>query len=88
MHNIYLYTLNILIYTHIYRRHQHYKQRKHSLQENSNWRRQSNTEGGNTGVRRISVQPEDATLEVGFNLFIVIIQMLLNKDNTAFFFSC
>lgn len=50
-----------------YRRHQHYKQRKHSLQENSNWRRQSNTDGGSTGgARRISVQPEDATLEVSF----------------------
>lgn len=48
-------------------RHQHYKYRKSSLQDNPSGRRQS---GGDVGVigsggsRRVSIQPEDATLEV------------------------
>ncbi|XP_061496848.1 band 3 anion transport protein isoform X7 [Anopheles gambiae] len=45
------------------RRHHPHKSRKFSLQEyHPEWRRQSGTEGGPTG-RRISVQPEDATLQ-------------------------
>uniref|UniRef100_A0AAG5D2K7 Anion exchange protein n=1 Tax=Anopheles atroparvus TaxID=41427 RepID=A0AAG5D2K7_ANOAO len=44
-------------------RHHPHKSRKFSLQEyHPEWRRQSGTEGGPTG-RRISVQPEDATLQ-------------------------
>uniref|UniRef100_A0A182SIM1 Band 3 cytoplasmic domain-containing protein n=1 Tax=Anopheles maculatus TaxID=74869 RepID=A0A182SIM1_9DIPT len=48
---------------HAPRRHHPHKSRKFSLQEyHPEWRRQSGTEGGPTG-RRISVQPEDATLQ-------------------------
>lgn len=41
-------------------RSQHYKQRKHSLGDGQGGRKPSTTEGG----RRISVQPEDADLQV------------------------
>ncbi|XP_035792688.1 anion exchange protein 2-like isoform X6 [Anopheles albimanus] len=45
------------------RRHHPHKSRKFSLQEyHPEWRRQSGAEGGPTG-RRVSVQPEDATLQ-------------------------
>uniref|UniRef100_A0A1Q3G568 Anion exchange protein n=1 Tax=Culex tarsalis TaxID=7177 RepID=A0A1Q3G568_CULTA len=45
-------------------RHHPHKSRKFSLQEyHPEWRRQSGTEGGSTGTRRVSVQPEDATLQ-------------------------
>uniref|UniRef100_A0A2M4CRT9 Anion exchange protein n=1 Tax=Anopheles darlingi TaxID=43151 RepID=A0A2M4CRT9_ANODA len=44
-------------------RHHPHKSRKFSLQEyHPEWRRQSGAEGGPTG-RRVSVQPEDATLQ-------------------------
>ncbi|XP_065074363.1 band 3 anion transport protein isoform X5 [Ochlerotatus camptorhynchus] len=45
-------------------RHHPHKSRKFSLQEyHPEWRRQSGAEGGNTTTRRVSVQPEDATLQ-------------------------
>lgn len=53
----------LMIYVSHDRRHQHYKHRKHSLQDQIGGRRQTNTESG-TGSRRVSIQPEDATLEV------------------------
>lgn len=65
-----------------YRRHQHYKRRKSSLQDghgHQSWRRQNEGNllpapnfsigGGPLGTnRRVSVQPEDATLEVSRSL--------------------
>lgn len=42
-------------------RSQHYKQRKHSLGDGQGSRKTSTAEGG---VRRVSVQPEDAELQV------------------------
>lgn len=46
------------------RRQYHYKSRKYSLQEyNPDTRRQPGSESGQSGGRRVSVQPEDATLE-------------------------
>lgn len=51
-----------LSFHHLHRRQYHYKTRKHSLQEyNPDNRRQPGSESG-TG-RRVSVQPEDTTLE-------------------------
>ncbi|XP_052566988.1 anion exchange protein 2 isoform X3 [Culex pipiens pallens] len=45
-------------------RHHPHKSRKFSLQEyHPEWRRQSGAEGASTGTRRVSVQPEDATLQ-------------------------
>lgn len=47
-----------------YRRQYHYKTRKHSLQEyNADNRRQLGSESGQVNGRRVSVQPEDSTLE-------------------------
>ncbi|XP_021698561.1 band 3 anion transport protein isoform X6 [Aedes aegypti] len=45
-------------------RHHPHKSRKFSLQEyHPEWRRQSGAEGASTTTRRVSVQPEDATLQ-------------------------
>ncbi|XP_055612245.1 anion exchange protein 2 isoform X2 [Uranotaenia lowii] len=45
-------------------RHHPHKSRKFSLQEyHPEWRRQSGTEGVGSSTRRVSVQPEDATLQ-------------------------
>ncbi|EAT47616.1 AAEL001269-PA, partial [Aedes aegypti] len=47
-----------------HRRHHPHKSRKFSLQEyHPEWRRQSGAEGASTTTRRVSVQPEDATLQ-------------------------
>lgn len=65
----------------LHRRHQHYKHRKHSLpSENSGGRRQSNGDGATSGGgRRVSIQPEDATLEV--NILITFFDNRIKKIN-------
>lgn len=49
---------------HHHRRQTHYKSRKYSLQEyNADSRRQPGSESTQSGGRRVSIQPEDSTLE-------------------------
>lgn len=52
-----------MIYTLLYSRHQYYRQRKFSHQDSVETKKVVE-ENGEAGVRKVSVQPEDTTLEV------------------------